>query len=161
MNLQTEKRKINLPKNQNNLISLRFLSYILAVGIFSWGILFFSGVVTLGGLPSSVVVKFMTDPPALTAFFAGNNKGLHARLEKIGIEEDIKEYYRPQIPDEIELDRYIHQLFYNLSGYVGYNYNLDENRKLVLKESGEYRIQEELRNKANKTNIPSTYLSIE
>lgn len=49
------------------------------------------------------------------------------------IEEQIKDFYRPQIPDEQELDRYIHQIFYNTTGYVGKAYKVNSEGSLVSK----------------------------
>ena len=139
-----------------NLLWLGIFSYILIACIFVWGIFFFSGVVTLAGVPASVVVKFIQDPTAVKTVFLGNNTELHDRLESIGIEEEIKNYYRAQIIDEMELDRYIHQIFYNWTGYIGYNYQLDTSGQLVLKKSGEYRLQQEIN--ANRVNNQKTYL---
>ncbi len=149
------KRKALLIKyrKNSNILWLGIIGYVLILLMFVWGLLFFNGVITLGGVPASIVVKFVQDPKALTAFFLGNGRQLHNRLESLGIEEDIKEYYRPQIPDEVELDRYIHQLLYDRTGYLGYNYWANSQGMLVLKKSGEYRILRELRQKALKEHI--------
>jgi hypothetical protein len=94
---------------------------------------FFSGNMVIGGVPSSIILTFLQDPPALEAYFQGNRKALHDRLSDLGIEEQIKAYYRPQIPDEAQLDLYIHQLLYNRTGYVGEAYNVTDQGKLILK----------------------------
>lgn len=77
----------------------------------------------------------------------GDNKQLHSRLEILGIEEEIKDYYRPQITDEVQLDQYIHQLLYDRTGYVGYNYRVNSQGILILRKSGKYRVEQEIRDK--------------
>lgn len=87
---------------------------------------------TIEGVPVSIVVKFLQDEPARAAYFSGNKQGLHARLQELRVEEEIKAYYRPQIPDEIELDQHIHQIFYDTTGYVGMAYQVNAQNRLVL-----------------------------
>ncbi len=41
--------------------------------------------------------------------------------------------YRDQISDENELDRYIHQIFYENTGYVGQAYKVNSQGQLVAK----------------------------
>jgi hypothetical protein len=106
--------------------------------------MFLNGVVTLGGVPASIVGKFFQDPTAVGAFFSRDKKQLHQRLQELGIEEEIKAYYRPQIPDEVKLDQYIHQILYNWTGYVGNNYQINPQGVLILKKSGAFRLQQEL-----------------
>jgi hypothetical protein len=130
--------------NQKTLIVTVSLAGILVSLALGWGILFFSGVVTLGGVPASIVGKFLQDPTAVGAFLTGDRVKLHQRLEDMGIEEEIKAYYRPQIPDEVRLDQYIHQLLYDRTGYVGNNYLVTPQGNLVLKTSGETRLKREL-----------------
>jgi hypothetical protein len=130
--------------NKKILIITMSLAWILASLALGWGILFIGGVVTLGGVPASIVAKFLQDPTALGAFFLGDRVKLHQRLEEMGIEEEIKAYYRPQISDEVMLDQYIHQLLYDRTGYVGNNYLVTPRGDLVLKTSGERRLKQEL-----------------
>jgi len=120
---------------------------ILLVMLIIFSILLLSNTLTIGGVPSSIIFKFLSNSEAVAVFFSHDKQRLHDQLQKIGIEEDIKDYYRAEIVDEIELDRYIHQLFYNLTGYIGFNYDLDSQKKLVLKESGEQRLQDEIKNR--------------
>lgn len=122
------------------------LAWMLASFALVWGVLFVNGVVTLGGVPASIVGKFIQDSTALGAFFTGNKVKLHERLEKLGIEEDIKAYYRPYIRDEVQLDQYIHQLLYNWTGYVGNNYVVTPRGTLVLKGSALRRIEQDIKN---------------
>ena len=42
--------------------------------------------------------------------------------------------YRPQFKGELELDLYVHQLFYDLTGYLGQEYRINSAGKLTLKE---------------------------
>ena len=88
---------------------------------------------TYKGVPISILVDFFQDTIAREAYFAGNKKALHDRLKKLDIEEKIKDFYRPQIQNEKELDLYIHQLFYNNTGYVGEAYFLNAQGQLELK----------------------------
>ncbi len=108
------------------------LSVILLVGI--WLALFTSGYVTFGGVPAPIIMKFLSDETAREAYFQGDRTKLHNRLNDMGVEEDIKAYYRPQIPDEAQLDQYIHQLFYERTGYVGVRYRVNSQGVLVLKK---------------------------
>lgn len=87
---------------------------------------------TYKGVPVSILVHFLEDPAARKAYFAGNKKGLHDRLKELGVEEQIKDFYRPQFSDEQELDRHIHQLLYENTGYVGAAYVVDGEGQLQL-----------------------------
>jgi hypothetical protein len=88
---------------------------------------------TIADVPVSIVISFLQDETARNAYFMGDNTKLHDRLEQMGIEPRIKDFYRPQIPDEVALDQYIHQLLYERTGYVGKGYRLNEQGVLVLK----------------------------
>jgi len=114
------------------LVKSILLSVILLVSL--WVVLFTSGHVTLGGVPAPIIKKFVSDETAREAYLQGDRKKLHNRLDDMGIEEDIKAYYRPQIPDETQLDQYIHQLFYERTGYVGDGYRVSSQGVLVLKK---------------------------
>jgi hypothetical protein len=94
---------------------------------------FFSGNLLIGGVPSSIILTFLQDQPSRDAYFRGDRQALHDRLSDLGIEAQIKDYYRPQIPDEAQLDLYIHQLLYNRTGYVGEAYQVTDQGKLILK----------------------------
>lgn len=130
--------------NKNLLIVTLSLALLLGSLTLGWGILFLGGVVTLGGVPPSIVGKFLQDPASVGAFFMGDQVKLHQRLQEMGIEEEIKAYYRPQIPDEVQLDQYIHQILYDRTGYVGNNYLVTPRGSLVLKTAGERRLRNEL-----------------
>jgi hypothetical protein len=108
---------------------------LLLSGTIGWGILFLAGKVTLGGVPASIIIKFLKDPYSLEQFLLGNKVQLHNRLQSLGIEEEIKDYYRPKISDEIVLDRYIHQILFDRTGYIGNDYILGPNGLLILKPS--------------------------
>ena len=116
--------------------SVRFVKSILVSVILLvciWVALFTSGYVTLGGVPAPIIMKFLRDETAREAYFQGDRTKLHNRLDDMGIEDDIKAYYRPQIPDEAQLDQYIHQIFYERTGYVGQAYRVNSEGVLVLK----------------------------
>jgi hypothetical protein len=127
-----------------NLMVAFSLAWILGMFVVGWGILFLNGIVTLGGIPAAIVGKVIRDPIAISYFLTADKTQLHYRLEELGIEAEIKAYYRPQIPDEVQLDQYIHQLLYNWTGYVGNNYLVTPQGNLVLKVSGERRLKQEL-----------------
>jgi hypothetical protein len=97
----------------------------LAVAGFTWGSLFVGEQVTLGGVPYRVVDKFLRDDVAKGAYFAGDRQALHDRLLALGVEEDIKAYYRDRFNSEPALDLYIHQLMFDRTGYVGEAYEVD------------------------------------
>jgi hypothetical protein len=87
---------------------------------------------TYKGVPVRILVHFMEDSAARRAYFAGNKGGLHNRLKELGVEEQIKDFYRPQFQDEQELDRHIHQLLYENTGYVGAAYVVDAQGQLKV-----------------------------
>jgi hypothetical protein len=89
--------------------------------------------VTIRGVPGSIVLQFMLDDQARHAYLTGNKYALHDRLNQLGVEEQIKAYYRPKIRDEEKLDQYIHQVFYEMTGYVGNAYFVNSQGTLVLK----------------------------
>lgn len=90
--------------------------------------------VTIGGIPSSIVLEFLQDETARQAYWNKDRQALHDRLQARGVEEQMKAHYRPQIPDEVKLDQYIHQIFYDRSGYVGEAYTVNSEGKLVFKQ---------------------------
>ena len=103
----------------------------LSVTGVAWAALFIQGKVTYQGVPYSVVRKFWQDEAAKAAYFAGDKQALHDRLSLLGIEQDIKRYYRPQFESEYELDLYIHQIMFDRTGYVGEAYQVDRNGRLI------------------------------
>ncbi|HEY9764187.1 MAG TPA: hypothetical protein V6D07_16780 [Trichocoleus sp.] len=116
----------------------RPLAVVALLGVSSlgiaWVMLFMTNVVTLGGVPYSVLMKFWQDPIARNAYFSGNGQLLHDRMSALGIEASIKAYYRPKIKDEAKLDQHIHQVLYDRTGYVGEAYKISSGRKLVPKD---------------------------
>jgi hypothetical protein len=96
----------------------------LSVGGATWTTMFVNERVTLVGVPYRVVHKFWQDKTARDAYFGGDSQALHARLQTLGVEEDIKAFYSDRFDSEYELDRYIHQLMFNQTGYVGEAYSV-------------------------------------
>lgn len=94
------------------------------VGV-TWTALFVSERITLGGIPYRIVQKFLNDEAAKTAYFAGDRQALHDRLNTLGVEADIKDYYRDRFDSESELDLYIHQMMFDQTGYIGEAYTVD------------------------------------
>jgi hypothetical protein len=89
---------------------------------------------TVRGVPLSIILTFLQDEPARQAYWAGDKEALHARLQELKIEEQIKAFYRPQIPNEIQLDQHIHQIFYDTTGYVGKAYWVNPQGVLTLRD---------------------------
>ncbi|MBD2463282.1 hypothetical protein H6G89_19795 [Oscillatoria sp. FACHB-1407] len=115
-----------------NVITTIYLSGVFVAGVFA--ILFISGRLVVGGVPSSIIMRFLQDDIARSAYFRGDKAGLHDRLDDMGIEAEMKTFYRPQIPDEAELDQHIHQILYDRTGYVGVAYTVNSAGVLVLKD---------------------------
>lgn len=111
------------------------LSGAMALGLTgaTWVSLFLSGSVTYRGVPYEVIRKFWQDDEARAAYFSGDNQALHDRLGMLGVEQDIKRYYRDQFDSEYELDRYIHQIMFDRTGYVGEAYRVDASGRLHLR----------------------------
>lgn len=86
--------------------------------------------ITVGGVPVPILLKAFEDESVRQAYWSGDKQGLHDRLNAMGIEEDIKDYYRPHASGETDLDQKIHQIFYNQTGYVGDAYQVDETGRL-------------------------------
>ena len=108
-------------------------------------VLFTSGAVTLGGVPYSVLMKVWQDPAARSALLSGNEKKLHDLMGNLGIEYEIKAYYRARIQAPVKLDQHIHQILFDRTGYVGEAYTV-KGRTLVLKDASKI---QELRNCPN------------
>jgi hypothetical protein len=81
---------------------------------------------TIRGVPASILFKTLEDEVVRDALLNKQKTALHNRLKQMGVEEEIKAFYRTKIQDEEELDRYIHQIFYNNVGYVGDAYYPDQ-----------------------------------
>ena len=114
--------------------SLKGLLYLAAMMATLGGALWFAEFGTIQGVPVPVVLQFLSDDTARNAYFSGDKQQLHDRLDRMGIEEKVKAFYRPKIQNEAELDRYIHQLLYNITGYVGLAYEVDAKGVLVPKK---------------------------
>lgn len=110
------------------------LALVSAVIGFSW--LLTKKDATIAGVPGPLIVKAFTDKTALRYFLVGNKRAFHDRLEQMGLKAEIKAFYRPQIHDEIKLDQYIHQIFYNDTGYVGDAYYVNPQGILTLRNPG-------------------------
>jgi hypothetical protein len=115
---------------------LKWPSYVLIGGGISlvlavFGLWLASPILTYKGVPLNILLKFVADSTARKAYFSHDKETLHARLQEMGVEESIKAYYRPKIQNEQQLDRYIHQLMYNSTGYVGKAYTVNAQGTLV------------------------------
>lgn len=108
-----------------------YFNLLLCVGI--WAVLLTNGYLTIGGVPTPIIVSFLQDETARNAYFQGDSQKLHDRLQHLGIEDRIKAFYRPEIRDEAILDQHIHQILYDRTGYVGSAYRVNSQGVLVLK----------------------------
>ena len=111
--------------------SLLMVSMASIAGSTLWVALFMEGKITYRGVPYSVVRKFWKDDAAKTAYFSGDKQALHDRLALLGVEQDIKNYYRHRFESEYELDRHIHQIMFDRTGYVGEAYKVDRHGRLI------------------------------
>ncbi len=110
------------------IVGLAASSTMMAVMYF-----FLSGNLVVYGVPSSVIIQFLADETARAAYLNGHNQVLHDRLNEMGIEEQMKDFYRSHISDETLLDQHIHQILYDCTGYVGDAYRLNADGHLVLR----------------------------
>lgn len=110
----------------------RTIALVGSLGVIAtgWGGLFVSEQVTLGGVPYRIVRKFWRDKTARDAYFVGDRQALHDQLRALGVEGDIKDYYRDRFDNEHELDRHIHQIMFDRTGYVGEAYDVDNYGRL-------------------------------
>ena len=107
---------------------------VLSTPLFVAIYLFLSGNLVLGGVPSSIIMKFLQDSVAVDAYFSRDGRLVHDRLQKLNVEKEIKDHYRDQISDPIELDRYVHQILYERTAYIGVDYQLSASGNLKLKD---------------------------
>ena len=114
--------------------SLRWVLILILLLMGGSGLILYPSL-TFRGVPLPIIVKCLTDEPARRAYFDGDPQALHDRLDTLGVEAEVKAFYRPQIQDEITLDQHVHQIFYDTTGYIGKAYRLDDQNRLVLKHS--------------------------
>ncbi|MFK8182951.1 MAG: hypothetical protein AB8B99_06210 [Phormidesmis sp.] len=102
----------------------------LGLGTATWTGLFVTEQVTFGGVPYRIVETFWNDKTARDAYFSGETQALHDQLSALGVEEAIKAYYRDQFDNEHELDKHIHQIMFDRTGYVGEAYQVNNQGQL-------------------------------
>lgn len=117
------------PKRLNGSYIAAGSAFVLLLGLLGFSVAFPS--LTYKGVPLSILLKFVKDPIARQAYFEKDKAGLHNRLDELGVEPEIKAFYRPNFQNEQDLDRHIHQLLYDNTGYVGKAYRLNELEQLV------------------------------
>ncbi|PSN17754.1 hypothetical protein C7271_16065 [filamentous cyanobacterium CCP5] len=105
-------------------------------------VLVLTNVITLAGLPFSVVSRLWQDPIARNAYFGGNDAALHDRIGEMGIETDLKAYYRDRIGNEVVLDQQVHQILYDRTGYLGESYRVNDRGQVVRQDSTQVQISE-------------------
>lgn len=127
-------------KAVGNIVLVTTLGIVMAAG--TWVVLLTAGVITLGGVPYSDLLKVWQNPAARAALLEGDSAELHDLMDNLGVEYDIKAYYRDRIQDPVKLDQHIHQILFDRTGYVGESYTV-KGRTLVLKDPSK---AEELRN---------------
>ena len=108
------------PKKKSKAIARLILLALLAAG--TWVTLFTTEVITLGGVPYSVLMKVWQNPATRAALLRRDSVALHDLMDNMGIEYEIKKYYSKRIQDPVELDQHIHQILYDRTRYVGENY---------------------------------------
>jgi|SRR6476659_4998073 hypothetical protein len=120
-------------RSPQQIVTLAGCGLLLSLGI---GVILVVGeYITVGGVPFSIIVSFLQDDTARAAYFAGNSTQVHDRLSEMGIEEQMKAFYRDRISDETQLDQHIHQILYERTGYVGRAYRVNSQGILVLQPS--------------------------
>lgn len=107
-------------RKKGNPLAKLFMLGLFAAG--TWGALFVTEVVTLGGVPYSVIMKVWKTPATRAALLRRDSYALHDLMDNMGIEYEIKKYHSKHIKDPVELDQHIHQILYNWTRYVGENY---------------------------------------
>lgn len=88
----------------------------------------------IGGIPLILYLDVIIDPKAVFSMITGNKIAFRNRLKELNIEDKMRALYRPYFNDEIELERYIDQIFYDSSGYAnGSEYLVTEDGDLIKK----------------------------
>ena len=100
-----------------------------------WVVLLTKGYLAIGGIPTPIIVSFLQDEKARNAYFQGDKTKFYARLQDLYIEDKMKAYYRPQIPNEAKLDQYTHQILYDRTGYVGESYRVNQGILVLQKKA--------------------------
>nr|WP_290222013.1 hypothetical protein [Trichocoleus desertorum] len=119
------------PRSPQQIVALAGSGILLSLGLLV--VLVVGEYVTIGGVPFSVIVSFLQDETARTAYFEGNSTRVHDRLSEMGVEEQMKSFYRSRIADEVKLDQHIHQVLYERTGYVGTAYRVNAQGTLILR----------------------------
>lgn len=88
--------------------------------------------VIIADIPLPIYLEVMTDAEAVFTFMTANRVGLRNRLKELNIETKIFSLYRPYFPNEIELEKYFDQKFYNYTGYANHReYKISEDGNLI------------------------------
>lgn len=74
--------------------------------------------IMIGGIPLPLYLDIITDPQASLYFVTGNKFGFRNRLRELNIQAKMMYLYRPYFSSDIELENYIDQMFYKLTGYA-------------------------------------------
>lgn len=121
-----------------------FYAVVAVAGLSTFGLaLVLTNVVTLAGLPFSLVAKLWQDPTARNAYFGGNDTALHDRIAEMGVETDLKAYYRGRISGEAALDQRVHQILYDRVGYLGESYQVNGQGQVVRQDAAQMQSPEQ------------------
>lgn len=120
-------------RKAQKLLTIVYLSVVLPISLGALLLFTMGESITVGEVPLSIIISFLQDETARDAYFAKDGVKLHDRLDEMGIEEKMKDHYRSEIPNPVELDQYIHQVLYERTGYVGKAYKVNSQGVLVLK----------------------------
>jgi hypothetical protein len=129
--LKTSDRKIKVSRTKMiGLLLLSISGFAALHGLFS-----FAGAkpISVSGVPLPLVMRSMLDHQTRRAYLQGDGDLLYTRLKEMGVEAEIREYYRQYIPNERELDQYVNQLMYDNTGYVNDDFEVDRNGQLIPK----------------------------
>lgn len=127
----SQRPDVHRPKHQLWQRLVVLTTVCATLGGATWTNLFLKNQVTLAGVPYQIIDKFWSDKSARDAYFIGDKEALHDRLKSLGIEADIKYYYRDQFASEHELDKHIHQIMFERTGYVGEAYRVNNMGELL------------------------------
>jgi len=94
----------------------------------------YCSIIAISGIPLPLYLDVITDPQASFYFVTGNKFGFRNRLRELNIEAKMRYLYRPYFSNEIELENYIDQIFYNLTGYANRGeYFIGDDKHLIRK----------------------------
>ena len=87
----------------------------------------------MAGIPIHLYLDVITDAEAVIALVTTDQMSFRNRLKELDIDTKIKNRYRSQFSNEVELEKHIDQIFYRYTGYANQKeYIVDQNGDLNL-----------------------------